>query len=747
MKKREVKKARSASGATREPVRVSIAHSETADRFELLSKALQRARFWSSVQRVCRGLRRRRDRLRIVIKPDLDGFDSGAVAATDPELVEYLVELLYAKGYSAVAVGDGRNESDSWLFNRESLVVPDLIGYRFATRHGDSYEVVDLQGNTVEVALGTGRKLPLSRDWLEADYRIVFAKNKTHAEDHFALCAHNLIGLTPQTSRARSSGSSAAEVCLEILRHCPPEFNIIDGYVSCHGSAGGRAPRPLPTHTFIASGSTLLADWAGALKMGADPFAPPISSKGLRKAGLPDHHVVDGSLLPYPRWKNVHPLLAESGRRRRGSDALGRLSAPWLQVVDRETFPFRDFLDERLNSYLSPLWCSVDDDRGSFLILLTLNHLISYLSSTVSGLSVLLMKGQLERQERPLEIDLKSLRPGDFNGIPRDLEPYRQVVEQTPPNRDGLRWRLIDGSVVFAAGATLPIDYDEFVERVDICCSIQYMNDYIGGSTEAVRRDRKRRVTCQAERNLYLQQPNWMVLFGGKVIDVEKLDFIEYGADTQRISWKTVSSSNESADVDDGSVTFARTKTGKTEVRIFAIQRFRLPPVFQLLDVERLPETRDRIIERAYTTFFDRTLENMRAVYEGREFRIGRAPDETAGRLTGAAELGRYIATAAAALAEILRDRPDPTVLARWFSGRQTASWPTAPETEPDGDGFRHFTRAEAGPQSTEKPTGPDWTRPDSDWIVREVPDFIEGLADAIRKDLESLDSAAGQEP
>jgi len=121
----------------------------------------------------------------------------------------------------------------------------------------------------------------------------------------------------------------------------------------------------------------------------------------------------------------------------------------------------------------------------------------------------------------------------------------------------------------------------------------------------AIRRDGRRRVVQQAERNLYLQQPNWMVLFGGEVIDVEKLQSIRYGNDSQVIYWRTVRSANDSARFDDGSVSFIRTSAGETTVSVFARQQFALPLFFKVFDVNLAPGIRDPIVETAYTTFFE----------------------------------------------------------------------------------------------------------------------------------------------
>jgi hypothetical protein len=294
-----------------------------------------------------------------------------------------------------------------------------------------------------------------------------------------------------------------------------------------------------------------------------------------------------------------------------------------------------------------------------------------------------------------------------------------------------------------------PIAFESFVAAVDITRSIQYMNDYIGGATVAIRRDGRRRIVQQAERNLYLQQPNWIVLFGGEVIDVEKLQSIRYENDRQVIYWRTVRSANDSARFDDGSVSFSRTSDGETTVRVFARQQFALPLFFKVFDVNLAPGIRDPIVESAYTTFFEGTMANLQAAYDGCDFRIGHdLPAMSETDATGTRDLPRYLATAAAAVAELLRHRGDVGDLWQWLFGGTTPAPGTAPRPkETDRDGFRHFEATAAG-------TKPGGTRGDEQAIVaglaalaRDAPDFLTGLADAMHKDLDRMANAPADDP
>src|SRR5690606_22613837 len=112
------------------------------------------------------------------------------------------------------------------------------------------------------------------------------------------------------------------------------------------------------------------------------------------------------------------------------------------------------------------------------------------------------------------------------------------------------------------------------------------------------------RVTHQAERNIYLPQPNYLVFYQGRNIDVSKLEFIRYQDHEQKMFWKTVKSENGSARYDDGSVRFFRRDNGDTMVSIFGRQQFTLPLFWQIINLDNFPALKHVLFTHAYTTFF-----------------------------------------------------------------------------------------------------------------------------------------------
>jgi len=148
-------------------------------------------------------------------------------------------------------------------------------------------------------------------------------------------------------------------------------------------------------------------------------------------------------------------------------------------------------------------------------------------------------------------------------------------------------------------------------------------------------RDAQGRSVRQAERNLYLPQPNWLVLYGGQPIDVTKIEVVEYAARRHRLYWQTIRSENGSAAADDGIATFAATRGG-TRVTITGRQQFTLPLFWQMVDVSLWPDVETALTTHSYQTFFDRTLSNFEALCEGRDIRLGQ-PIDTPTPLPGAA--------------------------------------------------------------------------------------------------------------
>lgn len=697
----------------------------------LLARALDQGGLWKALKAEERRSAVDAGALRILIKPDLEGFDRGAATATDPVLVEALIDLLHEHGYPGVDVCATADSSSFWAGNRDVGALADLLDYRFVTPAGHEYDVLDLSEDLAPAPFGEGDVLgqsELGRAWLNAHFRICFARNKTDEREYYALCLSGLLGVLPLADkdyyyRARMQPGTA--VC-ELLRVAPVHFALIDATVSAHGSGGGRAPARIETACIIGSSDPLLADFVGALKMGLDPYVSPLAAVVYRTCGLPDRYAVYGNLGVHPGWRNVNPVLADSQRKRDRAQLAGRLLTPWLQVVNRELFPLERVADAKVNPRLSNFFAEVDRDPAALWLLTSLNYGIGAFGDWLNAYRVMADKDAIRRIEVPLGMNLDVYGKSSYAAIRPELEQVEALLEGCPPAAPGLRWREVDGATLFEFQRELPIPFGTFVDRVEVSRTIQFMNDYIGGKIVPVERDADGRVVRQAERNLYLPQPNYLVLYQGKLIDVSKIESCDYAEDRHRMCWKTVLSENQSAVHDDGMVTFSRAGQG-TRIRIVGRQLFTLPPFWQALDLNLAPSLKASLVTHAYKNFFERTCANFEALVEGRDVRTGRAwAEPTAPRDTDRFP-GETVEQMATAFGERLPGLMKP-------SADLWRRWAVSDRDQPariDEDGFRHF-EAVSGPPAPIRPSWPDTAL---GTLVEAVGDFLAGLTAALGRD------------
>lgn len=621
----------------------------------------------------------------ILIQPDLEVFVTGAPTGTSPELVEHLIDLLHEHGYPQVNLADGPDPAGMWLENRDVPILADLLGYRYETPQGRPYDVLDL--SEALHPLPEDPDLPmvdlqLSEHWTKADFRICFAKCKSEEEEGYSMALKRLLNILPHKDKDYHlyRHHRPEELALFLLKNHPPHFTLVDAWTSSHGEQGLRYAQPLETRSLIASNYLLLADWLVALKMGVDPYISSLNGHALRRLGLPPAHQLLGDLTPWEDWQAPGLRLRESTAKRNESPLLRRLSRAWLYQIDTDNFPFKEILDAQVNEVLAPLFGPESQGPLARWGLLALNGLLARINQLQEGWGVLYDKDALPRQEKALGFDPNAYHPEDYEAVEDYILPLAQILRHQPPDRNGLRWRYLDGSVLFEYSRLLPVPYERFVGRVDIAQAVQLMYDNLGGARVPVLQDEQGRIIHQAERDIYLPQPNWMVLFGGSYIDVGKIECIRYAEDRQEMLWRTVESQNDSARFDDGLVRFAR-KPGGTEVTIVARQEFALPLFWQVVNIDYWPELKAELVSNAYSRFFSRTMANFEAVCEGRRARAGQERDRAQG------EDGRLPLPPAVEQLKSLLEM-GAGLLQRWKSQDQNQE---GIALQVDKEGYRHF--------------------------------------------------------
>lgn len=287
------------------------------DKFKLLDEVLNQACFFSVLNTAFEksGKTGKTD-FAVVIKPNFMFMHSKKdhSSFTDPQLVEALVDRIVDRGFTNVTLVEAQSTYGNYYMNREVVKVAKYIGYTT----GRNYRIVDLTEEMVPYDY-SGRlgKHFVGPTWRDADFRISFAKNKTHVFCHYTLTLKNIYGTLPVQNKLKEYHTKREYdwPTIETLKHFPVHFGIIDAFYSADGQIGVIADaEPNFTRTIIAGENLMAVDWVGAKKMGLDPDDPGIGRflpLAVEAFGKPVINWV-GDRSVYRPWHNVNELFIKS---------------------------------------------------------------------------------------------------------------------------------------------------------------------------------------------------------------------------------------------------------------------------------------------------------------------------------------------------------------------------------------------------------------------------------------------------
>lgn len=654
--------------ATAEAPRVSIVSGEAGQATAALAEALERAGLWRLLANKTEEVGRQ---LSIVVLVDLGGAahrDGDGFFGCTPEWVEALLDLLLERANPQVALVAGGVD--------DPLSAADRAGYTFTTPGGVDYDLLDLHDTTDQepcLVPGTLEGVPLLRQWLAADMRLVLAKSRSHSADYFALCARALAQVvSPSASTMRRE-----EIPAEVLLSTPVDFAVVDAWQSFDGPLGQRA---FASRHFIASSSVVLADWAAASKMGCDPASAAVSRFTLETLGMPRGYQVDGDLCAYAGWQNPSLLWVDSNR------ASEEVLAPVEGLVNGLRTGLqrtqRLFTPGSAAAEPQPTWV---DSPSSTWGRTWLNYVAGAAADSVRAWHVVGAKDRLQRQVTGLGFNPWTISLAEVESVAPHLEELARQAHSYQEKPSGLRLGMLDGSVLFEYSQRLSIPFTRFCDKFPVSESVPAMNDYLGGACVVLQRDAQGRVTHQATRTIYLPQPNYQAFYGGKEIDVCKLEHATYSTTEHKVYWRTIKSLNSSATYDDGSVSFRQVADG-TEITIVARQQFALPFFWQLVGIDKHQQLKARLVNHAYDEYCTKTLANFAAKFEGRDFRVGQSEATPAALLPAGllpVELSQKVVDRAA---EVFSDQGPLASFGKRMLGIDR------PPPEHRDDGYAHFS-------------------------------------------------------
>ncbi len=288
------------------------------NKFELLDKVLDTTEFFKVLNRRLDEVGKEKKDFSVVIKPNFMFMHAKEDYSTytDPKLVEHLIDKIREKGFTNLAVVEAQSTLGNYYAGRDVVNVAKNIGHE----PNGKYRIVDLTEEKVPHYYG-GRLgwHWIGPTWRDADFRISFAKNKTHFFCSYTLALKNIYGTLPIQNKYRWYHVKREYdwPTIESMedRNCPVHFALVDAFYSADGQFGVCVdPNPNPTRTIFGGENLIAVDWVGAKKMGLDPDDVRIGRfyyLAVKALGRPEINWV-GDKSVYEPWENVSQIFIQA---------------------------------------------------------------------------------------------------------------------------------------------------------------------------------------------------------------------------------------------------------------------------------------------------------------------------------------------------------------------------------------------------------------------------------------------------
>ena len=295
---------------------------------------------------------------KIVIKPNMMVFINPdpkkyEPTVTDKELVEYLIVHMLEFGFGDISICEAQHDVGTMLENHNVKFIADQIGYDPQGR----YKIVDLTLESLpfryEYVNKKGKiktwKDTVGKTWKEADFRITFAKCKTHEHDWMTLGVKNIYGCFPSTNKVSKYHikNEVWDVTARSIRNFPVHFSFVDAWVGSDGFQGYKIANPQDLKMLFGGNNAIAVDMEIFKRAGLDYHKSKILSRSVDQlyAGVYPQYVVLGDentlFSQLCEWVNVDDEIVES------IDVLEEVYAAWAFInlrsagaeIDYELFP------------------------------------------------------------------------------------------------------------------------------------------------------------------------------------------------------------------------------------------------------------------------------------------------------------------------------------------------------------------------------------------------------------------------
>lgn len=291
-----------------------------SDKLLSLAELLRISGFDEQILRIYEATGKDKDDFKIVIKPNMMVYvnpkDHTAVV-TDKDMVEFLVDHLLTLGFSHISLCESQHDLGRILKNHHVGFVAAQIGYEPRGR----YQIMDLTLEEMgyEYAYQDKKgKAKKWRDtvgitWRDADFRISFAKCKTHEHDWLTLSVKNIFGCFPSPRKLCKYHIQAevAEVAGRSLRNFPVHFALVDAWIGSDGFQGYKIPHPKELHMLFGGSNPIAVDMEIFKRAGLNPYPSKILKASVWQLyhGVYPHYRVNGDRETYfyqiCPWENI----------------------------------------------------------------------------------------------------------------------------------------------------------------------------------------------------------------------------------------------------------------------------------------------------------------------------------------------------------------------------------------------------------------------------------------------------------
>ncbi|MCZ6691311.1 MAG: DUF362 domain-containing protein [Planctomycetota bacterium] len=334
-----------------------VAVVRNPDKLEAFDEMLEVGQFFETVEAVRRKSGKSKEDFLIALKPNFMmtiRIEDPPVVYTDPVLVERWIAKLAEAGYPRVCVVEAQNVYSLWYKNRSVNHVARVIGLK-----GHGYEVRDLTNEQFPFDYGgiLGQHF-VGETWRDADFRISFAKNKTHDVSRCTLVLKNTYGCLPAKNKFSEyhRKREVDECTIQALKHFPIHFGAIDATWSLDGPLGYKEGFDVlkdaegnvicegnihHTETVIGGRDYLAVEHTGMTKMGLDPQKDTRFYKLAKDAFGERPFEVVGDLTRYDGWLNVGSGAADALDIGEEIPVMSHFLGESMAHVDTALFPSR----------------------------------------------------------------------------------------------------------------------------------------------------------------------------------------------------------------------------------------------------------------------------------------------------------------------------------------------------------------------------------------------------------------------